>query len=99
MEHRVEKNKPSARPASSVELRPNRAGVVDEYAELFYMRIGRFSFRQRWIDREVSSSLTAAVVLVIALGGFVLGFVAGRWPDGSPFSVYLSPGVGGLGSG
>ncbi|KAK4148533.1 hypothetical protein C8A00DRAFT_19649, partial [Chaetomidium leptoderma] len=95
----VEKNKPSARPASSVELRPNRAGVVDEYAELFYMRVGRFSFRQRWVDREVSPSLTAAAVLLIALGGFVLGFVAGRWLDGSLFSLHLSPGVGGLGPG
>jgi hypothetical protein len=52
--------------------------VVDEYAELFYMRLGRLNFRQRWIDREVSPSLTAVVALLIALGGFLLGFVVGR---------------------
>jgi hypothetical protein len=75
---RVE-NKPSARPKSSTELHPNLDGVVvDEYAELFYMRLGRLNFRQRWIDREVSPSLTAVVALLIALGGFLLGFVVGR---------------------
>ena len=46
------------------------------------MRVGRFSFRQRWIDREVSPSLTAAVVFFIAVGGFVLGFGAASWLDG-----------------
>ncbi|KAK3900308.1 hypothetical protein C8A05DRAFT_36072, partial [Staphylotrichum tortipilum] len=39
------------------------------YAELFYMRIGRFSLRQRWIDRETSASLTGVVVMVVALVG------------------------------
>ncbi|KAK4242378.1 hypothetical protein C8A03DRAFT_11431, partial [Achaetomium macrosporum] len=78
--------KPSARPSSSAELRPNARGAVDEYAELFYMRLGRFSLRRRWIDREVSPSLTAAVALLIALGGFVLGFVAAKVLDGSSLS-------------
>ena len=96
--HRVE-NKPSVRPDMSVELRPNWNGVVGErYGELFYMRIGRLSFRQRWIDREVSPSLTAVVVLLIALGGFMLGFVLGRL-EGGFFSFLWSLGVGGLGSG
>jgi hypothetical protein len=70
--------------------------VVDEYAELFYMQVGRLSFRQRWIDREVSPSLTAVAVLFIAFGGFVLGFVAGR-ADMVSFSLYA--GDGGLASG
>ncbi len=63
------------------------------------MRIGRFSFRQRWIDREVSPSLTAVAVLLIALGGFRLGFVAGRWMDRVSFSLPCELGVGGLGIG
>jgi hypothetical protein len=60
------------------------------------MRVGRLSFRQRWIDREVSPSLTAVAVLLIALGGFVLGFVAGS-TDVVSFPLYA--GVGGLASG
>ena len=32
------------------------------------MRIGRFSPRQRWIDRAVSPSLTAIAVLLMRLG-------------------------------
>ena len=63
------------------------------------MRIGRFSFRQRWIDREVSPSLTAVAVLLIALGGFMLGFVAGRWMERISFSLPWALGVGGLGIG
>jgi hypothetical protein len=96
---RVE-NKPSARPDSSTELRPTPDGlVVDEYAELFYMRLGRLSFRQRWIKREVSPSLTAVVALLIALGGFLLGFVVGRL-DGVPFAPFAwYQGVGVLGHG
>lgn len=46
--------------------------------EIFHMRIGKFSFRQRWIDRQVSPSLTYAVATCIALAGFVLGVMAGR---------------------
>lgn len=39
------------------------------------MRVGRFRLRQRWLDREVCPSLTAAVAVGIAAGGFVLGFL------------------------
>jgi hypothetical protein len=60
------------------------------------MRVGRLSFRQRWIDPEVSPSLTAVAVLLIAFGGFVLGFVAGR-ADVLSFPLYA--GGGGLASG
>jgi hypothetical protein len=99
---RVENN-PSARPESSAELRPGRDGVVlgaGEYAELFYMRIGRLSFRQRWIDRQVSPSLTAAVGLLLALGGFMLGFVVGRMESGhGSFSFLWSVGDRVLGYG
>jgi hypothetical protein len=59
------------------------------------MRVGRFSFRQRWIDREVSPSLTAAVVFFIAMGGFVLGFGTVRWlDDGFGFGRCLASSLG-----
>ncbi len=62
------------------------------------MRIGTLSFRQRWIDREVSPSLTAVAVLLIALGGFIAGVVVGRWlePVSFSFSGYLGHLDGGL---
>lgn len=46
------------------------------------MRIGKFSFRQRWIDREVSPSLTFAVASFIGILGFIFGLLAawyGPW--------------------
>jgi len=51
------------------------AFTVTSKEELFYMRVGRFRLRQRWLDREVCPSLTAAVAVGIAAGGFVLGFL------------------------
>ncbi len=51
--------------------------MVDK-AELFYMRIGTLRLRQRWLDREISASLTAAVSLGIAMGGFVAGVLCSR---------------------
>ncbi|KAK5658699.1 hypothetical protein OQA88_1508 [Cercophora sp. LCS_1] len=74
----VEK-KPTKRP--STQLRPDLNGVVDGAEELFYMRLGVLRLRQRWIDREVSSSLTVAVALGIAAGGFVAGVLVSRWFD------------------
>ncbi|GKT40088.1 uncharacterized protein ColSpa_00269 [Colletotrichum spaethianum] len=62
----------------SMRVKPNWRGDVD-VEEMFHLRVGKFSFRQRWIDREVSSSLTAAVGFCIAAGGFVAGFAASRW--------------------
>ncbi|KAM7209317.1 hypothetical protein V8F20_000367 [Naviculisporaceae sp. PSN 640] len=46
------------------------------------MRIGKFSLRQRWIDREVSPSLTFAVASLISISGFILGLLTawyGPW--------------------
>ncbi|GKT89734.1 hypothetical protein Ct61P_07584 [Colletotrichum tofieldiae] len=62
----------------SMRAKPNWQGDVD-VEEMFHMRLGKFSFRQRWIDREVSESLTMVVGLCIAAGGFVAGFAASRW--------------------
>ncbi|KAK3336234.1 hypothetical protein B0T19DRAFT_396007 [Cercophora scortea] len=62
------KTKPTARPATSAELRPDAQGVVVA-EEIFYMRIGCLQLRQTWMEREVSPSLTAAVVAGVAAGG------------------------------
>lgn len=42
-----------------------------------YMRLGKLRFRQHWIQREVSESLTAAVVFGVSGLGIFLGFVGG----------------------
>ncbi|KAK2010164.1 hypothetical protein LZ32DRAFT_387859 [Colletotrichum eremochloae] len=62
----------------SMRAKPNWRGEVD-VEEIFHMRIGRFRFRQRWIEREVSESLTMAVGFCIAVGGFVAGLAASNW--------------------
>ncbi|KAK4161975.1 hypothetical protein QBC43DRAFT_216548, partial [Cladorrhinum sp. PSN259] len=80
--------KRSARPTTSAELKPDWFGVVQsgpdeqrERSELFYMRIGELRFRQAWIEREVSRSLTLAVMLAIGLAGFLVGVGVSRWWD------------------
>lgn len=72
--NRVEK-KQTAR--ASTELRPNGVGEVC-VEELFFMRLGTIRFRQNWLQREVSGSLTASVMLVIGVAGFVIGIVSSR---------------------
>ncbi|OHE91818.1 hypothetical protein CORC01_12892 [Colletotrichum orchidophilum] len=62
----------------SIRVKPNWKGEVD-VKEMFHMRLGKFSFRQRWIDREVSESLTLAIGVSLAMGGFVAGFAASKW--------------------
>jgi len=70
-----QKRPTSRRPGE--ELRLDAQGVVDK-KELFFMRIGTLRLRQRWIDREISPSLTGAVALGIAIGGFALGVLSTR---------------------
>ncbi|KAK4181678.1 hypothetical protein QBC36DRAFT_174585, partial [Triangularia setosa] len=84
--------KPTARPQDSTELIPDLFGVVYGYKrkEMFYMRIGQMSFRQKWVEREVSSSLTLAVCLLILVLGMVIGFVVGKWVDLVVFGVGAS---------
>ncbi|KAK0665653.1 hypothetical protein QBC41DRAFT_305939 [Cercophora samala] len=102
--------KPTARPRESVELVPDLFGVVYGYSsheqqeedgrlvkeknELFYMRIGQMSFRQNWVEREVSSSLTLTVCLLILALGVGVGFVVGKWVDLVVFGVVASSSVG-----
>jgi len=62
---------------------------VVEKKELFHMRVGKLRFRQRWIDREVSPSLTVVVALGIAAVGFVAGFATARWVEGGWVMVWL----------
>ncbi|KAK3984126.1 hypothetical protein QBC44DRAFT_221832, partial [Cladorrhinum sp. PSN332] len=71
--------RPSARPSTSTELKPDWFGNVQEPSELFYMRIGELSFRQAWIEREVSQSLTWTVMLLIGLAGVLVGVGISRW--------------------
>ncbi|KAL1862521.1 hypothetical protein VTK73DRAFT_6754 [Phialemonium thermophilum] len=70
--------KPAPRPSPELQL---DADGVARKEELFYLRLGTLRLRQRWIDREVSESLTAMVAFGMALGGFVLGFVTSRVLD------------------
>ncbi|KAK7416303.1 hypothetical protein QQZ08_012045 [Neonectria magnoliae] len=78
----VEKKK-TAR--ESTELRPNMSGEVT-VEELFFMRLGTMRFRQQWLQREVSPSLTTSVMLVIGVAGFVLGFISSRLVDSWAYS-------------
>ncbi|KAK7423348.1 hypothetical protein QQX98_001139 [Neonectria punicea] len=78
----VEKKK-TAR--ESTELRPNMSGEVT-VEELFFMRLGTMRFRQHWLQREVSPSLTTSVMLAIGVAGFVLGFVSSRLVDSWAYS-------------
>lgn len=69
--------KQAPRPETSAELKPDWNGCVTA-AELFYMRLGTLKLRQRWVDREVSESLTIAVATGLLTLGFVVGLVVGR---------------------
>lgn len=66
--------------------------VKEERKEMFYMRIGQMSFRQNWVEREVSSSLTLTVCLLILALGILIGFVVGKWVDLVLFGVGVSSG-------
>ncbi|KAK1776167.1 hypothetical protein QBC45DRAFT_381802 [Copromyces sp. CBS 386.78] len=75
----VEK-KQQPRPQSSTQLRLNSSTRSVTVNELFYLRLGTLRFRQRWLDRDVSPSLTAAVALLIGFVGFLCGVaVSSLW--------------------
>jgi uncharacterized membrane protein (Fun14 family) len=57
-----------------------------------YIRMGTFSFRQKWLDREVSQSLTGVVVLSVLAMGMVVGFVCG-WATANSGRCYVALGV------
>jgi hypothetical protein len=42
-----------------------------------YIYVGEFSIRQKWLDREVSESLTAVVLVGVAGMSILLGFILG----------------------
>ncbi|KAM5383698.1 hypothetical protein ACJZ2D_001935 [Fusarium nematophilum] len=75
--NRVEKKKSTR---ESTELKPNMAGEVF-VEELFFLRLGTMRFRQKWLDGEVSPSLTASLMLVIGVAGFAIGFLSCKLMD------------------
>jgi hypothetical protein len=64
-------------------------GGVTEVFDVCYIRMGTFSFRQKWIEREISESLTAAVALGILSLGIVVGFICG-WATANPGRCYVA---------
>ena len=52
-------------------------GGFTEVFDVHYIRMGTFSFRQKWIHREGSENLTAVVALGFLGWGILVGFVCG----------------------
>ncbi|PKS10629.1 hypothetical protein jhhlp_002384 [Lomentospora prolificans] len=73
-------SKQSQRPSPALD--PDAHGNVD--SELFHAHIGTIQLRQRWHEREISPSLTLAVMLALASGGFFMGIFA-------PYLMALMP--------
>lgn len=65
----------------SPELETDDNGDADK--ELFHVHVGTLQLRQRWVDREVSKSLTAAVLCGVVLVSFLVGILATRAWDGA----------------
>ena len=63
-------------------------GSVTEVFDVCYIRMGTFSFRQKWIEREVSDSLTIVVALGILGLGIIVGFVCG-WATANSRQCYF----------
>ncbi|KAL8387795.1 hypothetical protein RB595_009668 [Gaeumannomyces hyphopodioides] len=80
-------DKPSARPASSTELKlvppPSllrqggcaRGVTATGGREVFFMRVGRLRLARRWLD-GVGPALTTSAALAVAALGFAAGYVA-----------------------
>ncbi|KEZ44158.1 hypothetical protein SAPIO_CDS3082 [Scedosporium apiospermum] len=61
-------------PRPSPPFNPDADGNVEH--ELFHAHIGTIQLRQHWLQREISPSLTAAVMVLLVTGGFFLGVLA-----------------------
>lgn len=82
-----------SRSDGSIEKQLNKnCGAVTEVFDMCYIRMGTFSFRQKWLDREVSQSLTGVVVLGVLGIGMVVGFVCG-WVTANSGRCYVALGV------
>jgi len=53
----------------------NSKGVID--VDAYYIRLGKFSFRQVWLSREISPSLTGVAMLGLVGLGMVFGGLLG----------------------
>jgi hypothetical protein len=60
-----------------------------EIFDMCYIRMGTFSFKQKWLDGEVSQRLTGVVVLGILGMGRVVGFVGG-WITANSGRCYVA---------
>jgi hypothetical protein len=66
-----------------------KSGGVTEVFDVCYIRMGTFSFRQKWIEREVSDSLTAVVALGVLGLGIIVGFICG-WATANSGRCYVA---------
>jgi hypothetical protein len=66
-----------------------KCGGVTEVFDVCYIRMGTFSFRQKWIEREISESLTAVVGLGVLGVGIIVGFVCG-WATAHSGRCYVA---------
>ncbi|KAJ2903317.1 hypothetical protein MKZ38_010068 [Zalerion maritima] len=69
------------KPRKSPELKVAEDGTAMDKEELFHMRLGRLKLRQKWIDREISSSLTLSVMIGLVVLGFISGFLTAKMGD------------------
>jgi len=58
-----------------IEHRFNSGGVID--VDAYYIRLGTFSFRQKWLSRDISQSLTGLAMLGLVGLGMVFGVLLG----------------------
>ncbi|KAH8802089.1 hypothetical protein F5882DRAFT_154154 [Hyaloscypha sp. PMI_1271] len=86
----VEKKGRKSLPPRCMEKPMNKkSGGVTEVFDVCYIRMGTFSFRQKWIEREVSDSLTAVVALGVLGLGIIVGFICG-WATANSGRCYVA---------
>jgi hypothetical protein len=68
----------AARPPGCAEkVFPKGRGSKLDVFDSCYIYVGGFSIRQKWLNREVSESLTAVVLVGVAGMSILLGFILG----------------------
>ncbi len=54
-----------------------------EVFDMCFIRLGEYDFRRKWLDKDVSDSLTVAVLCGVAGLGMLVGFCLGWLMRGS----------------